>query len=85
MASHIVSDERLGEPRTNEQLFDLLAGSGWISEAQASALRAAAGFRNVVVHGYSEVDPDIVRDILENHLGDLTAFVAAIRARLGSS
>src|SRR4029453_3424411 len=29
VASHIVSDERLGEPRTNRDLMDLLERHGW--------------------------------------------------------
>jgi len=41
-----------------------------------------AKFRNVLVHGYVDVDPAIVRDVVENRLGDLEAFVSAIRARL---
>ncbi len=36
VASHIVSDERLGEPRTNRELFDLLVRAGWLSEADAA-------------------------------------------------
>lgn len=32
VASHIVSDDRLGEPSTNSQLFELLARHGWIDE-----------------------------------------------------
>jgi hypothetical protein len=28
------------------------------------------------------VDPAIVKDVVENHLGDLAALVSAIRARL---
>jgi uncharacterized protein YutE (UPF0331/DUF86 family) len=39
------------------------------------------GFRNVIVHGYDTVDLAVVRDVLENRLGDLLAFVAAVRAR----
>ena len=38
-ASHIVSDERLGEPRTNRGLFDLLERAGWIEPVLAGALR----------------------------------------------
>jgi len=41
-----------------------------------------AGFRNVVVHLYQEVDLGIVQDVVENHLGDLLEFTAAIRAKL---
>lgn len=83
VASHIVSDERLGEPETNRELFDLLVRGGRISEVLASPLRDMASFRNVLVHGYQEVDLGIVEDVLANHLGDLEAFVAAIRGNGG--
>ncbi len=82
VASHIVSDERLGEPRTNRDLFDLLQRSGWIGSPLCDALRKMAGFRNILVHGYAEVDPRLVQDAAEHRLGDLEAFVAAVRSRL---
>lgn len=82
IASHIVSDDRLGEPGTNQQLFDLLAAAGWLEPDLAGRLRAAVGFRNVLVHGYAAVDPSIVRDVLVNHTGDLLAFVDAVRQKL---
>jgi uncharacterized protein YutE (UPF0331/DUF86 family) len=82
VASHIVSDEKLGEPATNLELFTLLAGAGWLDERLARAMRAAVGFRNVVVHGYTAVDPVILRDVVENHLSDIVGFVVAVRARL---
>lgn len=82
VASHVVSDERLGEPRTNRELFDLLAGADWLTTALADTMRRMVGFRNIVVHGYTAVDPAILRDILEHHLGDLGVFVATIRGRI---
>jgi uncharacterized protein YutE (UPF0331/DUF86 family) len=85
VASHIVSDENLDEPETNSQLFDRLAAARWISEDQRKVSVAMAGFRNILVHGYAAVDLAIVRDIVESHLGDLTDFVTAVRARLSSS
>ena len=45
MASHIVSDDRLGEPLTNRELFDLLARGGVVGADLASRLRDMAGFR----------------------------------------
>lgn len=82
VASHIVSDEKLGEPVTNYELFMLLARAGWLDADLARALRVAVGFRNVLVHGYTSVDAHVTRDVVENHLGDLRRFVAAIRARM---
>jgi len=83
VASHIVSDNRLGEPRTNRELFDLLGRHGWLPASLAGVLRDMGGFRNVLVHGYAEVDVSVVRDVLDHHLPDLEAFVAAIRQRMG--
>jgi uncharacterized protein YutE (UPF0331/DUF86 family) len=79
VASHIVADDRLGEPETNRELFDLLARAGRLPTALVAALRDMAGFRNVIVHGYQDVDLGVVEDVLRNHLDDLLAFVAAVR------
>lgn len=82
VASHVASDERLGEPATNRELFDLLARHGWIAPTLADTLRRMVGFRNVLVHGYDDVDLGVVEDVVMHHLDDLLAFVAAIRARM---
>ena len=83
VASHIVSDQRLGEPRTSREIFALLERGGWIGHDLSETLQRMAGFRNVLVHGYDDVDLTIVRDVLENHLVDLEAFLEAVRNRLG--
>lgn len=85
VASHVVSDDRLGEPRTNRELFELLGRHAWLEPSLAARLADMAGFRNILVHSYAEVDPAIVRDVVEHHLVDLDAFVAVVRARLGNA
>jgi len=82
VASHIVSDERLGEPATNRELFARLASHGWLAAELAATMERMAGFRNILVHGYGGVNLDIVRDIVEHRLSDFLAFVTAIRTRL---
>lgn len=82
VASHIVSDERLGEPRANRELFDLLERGGWVAPELAGTLRNMVGFRNVLVHGYDTVDLAVVEDVVQNRLGDLLEFVRVIRGRL---
>lgn len=59
VASHVVSAQRLGEPRTNAELFDLLRNEGWITADRTRVCRAMIGFRNVLVHGYTAVDEDL--------------------------
>lgn len=82
VASHIVSDESLGEPEANRKFFDLLARADWIDVELAQRLSLMAGFRNVLVHGYDDVDIGIVEDIVRNRLDDLLRFVEAIQRRL---
>jgi uncharacterized protein YutE (UPF0331/DUF86 family) len=81
VASHVVSDERLGEPATNRELFEILERNGWLPRPLAERLGDMAGFRNVLVHGYDDLDLDVVEDVLRHHLDDLLAFVEAMRAR----
>jgi uncharacterized protein YutE (UPF0331/DUF86 family) len=83
VASHIAADEHLGEPNRLSELFAILARDAWVDVPLAGRLGLMAGFRNVLVHGYVEVDLAIVKDVLANHLGDLDSFVAAIRDRIG--
>lgn len=82
VASHIVSDRRLGEPASNREMFDLLLGDGWIDDDLRQALSAMAGFRNILVRGYAEVDIEIVRDVVEHRLDDLLQYVESVRKRL---
>lgn len=82
VASHVVSDQHLGEPETNHALFDLLSRNGWVPLEMLATLHSMVGLRNVVVHEYDDVDLDILKDVLANRLGDLIAFVDAIRKKL---
>jgi uncharacterized protein YutE (UPF0331/DUF86 family) len=84
VAAHIVSGERMGEPRTNRQLFELLVRNRWLPENLAAILHNMVGFRNILVHGYEIVDPVVVEDIALHHLDDLLTFVEAIRASLNA-
>ena len=84
-AAHIVADERLGEPRTNREIFELLCRNGWIPPDLEDPLRRMVGFRNILVHGYEIVDPAVVERVVRENLEDLLAFVAALRGRLGAA
>jgi uncharacterized protein YutE (UPF0331/DUF86 family)/predicted nucleotidyltransferase len=81
-AAHIVSDEHLGEPKTNRDLFDLLLKNGWLPERLDEPLRRMVGFRNILVHGYQAVDLSIVEEVVLHHLDDLLEFAQAVRERL---
>jgi len=78
VAFHIISDEGLGEPRSNRDAFALLSRRGILTPELAARLEQMAGFRNLVVHGYEAVDLRIVHDVVEHRLDDLRAYALAI-------
>jgi uncharacterized protein YutE (UPF0331/DUF86 family) len=76
-AQHVVASEQLGAPTTNADAFRLLAAAGWLDDRTAAALAGACGFRNLLVHGYADVDDGRVLDALDR-LDDLRTFAAAV-------
>ena len=48
----------------------------------ASEFRAVAGFRNVIVHGYLEVDVEIVHRLLNERLDDFAEFATSVNQYL---
>lgn len=79
-AHHVIADQGLTVPASNADAFRSLAASGIIDAGVATTMAGAVGVRNVLVHGYADVDDGLVLDHLD-HLDDLRALVAAL-ARL---
>ena len=80
MANHVVNVRRLGWPRTSAESFDLLAQAGMIPESTAANMKAMVGLRNVVVHQYQDLDLDIIRAVVRDHLDDLSDFASVVVA-----
>lgn len=74
LANHTVKTRKLGLPKESKESFHLLAQNGIIPKKLATKLKNMVGFRNVLVHQYQELDLQLMKDVIENHLGDLIDF-----------
>jgi uncharacterized protein YutE (UPF0331/DUF86 family) len=83
LASHVVSSEGYGVPATLAESFTLLEKRGVIDADLGERLRRMAGFRNIFVHRYTELDKGVIDRIVRNNLGDLRRFAAVIVSRFG--
>ena len=81
ISHHIVADRNLALPDDSKSLFELLAREKVVSRALAARLTAMAGFRNVLVHEYLEIDRRRVYRALTKELRDFESFIRAV-ARL---
>ncbi len=79
---HLSAQRLQRAPETYAECFVLLGEAGIVSEDLSQDLQRMARFRNMLVHVYWEVDYDLVYDALQEHLGDLQAFVRAVGALL---
>lgn len=71
-----------GSRRTTRRSSTCWPRHGWIPSDLSETLKRVVGFRNIVVHGYGDLDLDIVRDVAEHRVDDLLELVTQIRARL---
>lgn len=81
IANHIIADHGYEAPETYRDAFSILARHGLLPDDLASRLQGWAGFRNVLVHAYLDVDHGIAWDAIQRDLGDLRA-LATVAAGL---
>jgi uncharacterized protein YutE (UPF0331/DUF86 family) len=79
---HVIASEGLAAPATFAGVFEELGRGGWITDELAVSLAAMARFRNLLVHGYADVDDERVLDTLYgDRLEDLAAFRRTLAGR----
>src|SRR5690554_5893258 len=81
LAQHIISYQGFREPLDNKDCFQVLHEEGIISRSLAGRLKKMAQFRNIVVHDYLKINPEIVFAIIQKELGDITAFIKTIEEK----
>ncbi len=64
--------------------IDVLAEVGALPRDFVAGFRDVAGFRNILVHGYLEVDVEILHQALNTRLQEFTAFSGYIESFLTS-
>lgn len=85
LANHLISANGWELPRDGRHAFSILSSHGLLSDANLTLARAMVGFRNIAVHDYAALDPEIVRGIVRDRLGDLERLVESLLARLAPS
>ena len=73
LANHWIAGRALRTPESNRDVFSVLEEDGEIEAALAERLRGWAGFRNILVHQYVNIDHRIVYRAIQEDLDDLVA------------
>jgi uncharacterized protein YutE (UPF0331/DUF86 family) len=71
LANHWISDQGLPTPDANRDTFTILERAGELDPGLAERLRGWAGFRNILVHEYLDIDHAIAYRAIRSELSDL--------------
>jgi uncharacterized protein YutE (UPF0331/DUF86 family) len=78
VAAHLIARQGLREPKDNKDLFVILFENNIISNPTHKAMVKMSGFRNIIVHDYARIEPEIVLGILRKNLNDFKNFAKEI-------
>jgi len=78
IANHIISDKNLRTPTSYADTFSVLMEEGIINKSLSMRLEKMAKFRNIIVHQYETIEPEIVVSILRKNLKDFEHYKKAI-------
>lgn len=74
LAMHIISEKKLGVPKSSRDGFKLLHEADVIDANLAKTLMNMVGFRNIAVHDYQALELEILQAILNKHIDDFKKF-----------
>lgn len=78
VCNHLAARMLNKSPDTYAECFTVLASGGIITNELADRLARMAGFRNLLVHVYNQIDDSRVWEIVRSDLGDLEEYVDAV-------
>ena len=75
IGNHILAGHFQQSPGENDEIVRALAARGVIRPETGTRLAGLDGFRNVLVHGYTRIRPDLVWEALQRSREDFPAFL----------
>lgn len=79
IANHLIAENKLRRPDSYREAFEILKDKGFIDQSLSETLSELAGFRNVLVHIYWNLDLKTVFDILQHDLSALKDFEKIVK------
>ncbi len=78
VANHIISDEKWRIPSSYSETFKILYENRVIDDELFKNLEKMAKFRNIIVHNYDKISPEVMVNILKKDLIDFLRFKDSI-------
>ncbi|MEJ2249893.1 MAG: DUF86 domain-containing protein [Candidatus Lokiarchaeota archaeon] len=78
IGNHIISRLEYTKPETYQEILLILGKNSIIPEKFANKISKMAGFRNILIHNYLEIDRSLVYRFLQENIPDFERFIKMI-------
>ena len=78
IANRVVRLRRLGSPKESRESFVLLAEAGIIDTGMLRSMLGMFGFRNILVHPYTRLDPTVLTSVKTIQIYETLTFAQAM-------
>jgi uncharacterized protein YutE (UPF0331/DUF86 family) len=82
VAAIIVSSEKIGLPKDEESIFDLLNKKKILDASICKKAKEMKGFRNILIHRYADTNNETVYNHLNEHISDFYEFERQVKLYL---
>ncbi len=79
----IIAKQGFRKPETYREVIEILGEEGILKKKFAKKFSPAAGFRNILIHRYGEIDIDELYSHLQKDLEDFDIFAQQVARHLG--
>ena len=78
LGNHLIADQNLETPDSNRDIFRILFKNEIIDEGLKESLVKMAGFRNILVHDYLDLDRELEYEIIKSNIKDIKEFMKIV-------
>ena len=78
LGNHIIADQGLRTPESNRDVFKILAEHNYLEKDISESLMKMAGFRNILVHDYLDLNRELEYEIMKNNIQDIEIFMKIV-------
>jgi uncharacterized protein YutE (UPF0331/DUF86 family) len=82
IGNHIIAEKGFETPEDNEDIIRILGDEKVVPSDFAKRVKGIAGFRNILVHEYTDIDYGLLYNFLTYRLNDLREFALHISSYL---
>ena len=81
-AESLISYLNLRHPTTYGEIFEILNEAKIISSELCLKMKKMTGFRNILAHSYTEVNIDIVLEVMKRDIHDFLLFIREVQEKV---